>query len=159
MEILRLQIAGSPPALPDAVLATLRQFVMRLLAKKPEERFADAKAAIAELRRAASPTSPPAKPNLSALSEVVTPVSSLEDTTSEPREAHAMNEADTPEAELPTIERSAGQAADAAPSPATSRPSAASSEPPERSTAMVAARDWRGCGVLARVRRRGMAGR
>lgn len=62
--ILRRQIADKPPALSEAIPGSLRHFVMRLLAKKPEERFADATAAISALRRAASPTDRAAKPKL-----------------------------------------------------------------------------------------------
>lgn len=62
--VLRRQIAEKPPALPESIPGSLRHFVMRLLAKKPEERFADASAAISALRRAASPTDRPAKPKL-----------------------------------------------------------------------------------------------
>lgn len=64
MAILRQQIAEPPPPLPDSVPESLRRFVRQLLAKDPEERFADATAAIAALRRAASPTAPPAKAKL-----------------------------------------------------------------------------------------------
>jgi serine/threonine protein kinase len=62
--LLRQQIKEKPPALPDSVPASLRRFVMQLLAKKPEDRFPDAATAAAALRRAASPTKPPAKPKL-----------------------------------------------------------------------------------------------
>ena len=62
--ILRRQIAETPAALPDSIPGSLRHFVMRLLAKKPEERFADATAAIAALRRAAAPTDRGDKPKL-----------------------------------------------------------------------------------------------
>lgn len=71
MELLRSHISEEPPRLPESVPASLRNFVLQLLAKKPEERFADAPAAIAALTRAASPTEPtrqlepPSPPNLS----------------------------------------------------------------------------------------------
>jgi len=64
VEILRSQISEEPPRLPDSVPGSLRNFVIQLLAKKPEERFADAPAAIAALRRAASPTERSAKPKV-----------------------------------------------------------------------------------------------
>ncbi len=64
LAILRGQISEEPPKLPDAVPASLRRFVRQLLAKKPEDRFADAPAAIAALKRAASPTERSAKPKV-----------------------------------------------------------------------------------------------
>ncbi len=54
--ILRSQISQEPPKLPDSVPGSLRNFVLRLLSKSPDERFADASEAIAALKRAASPT-------------------------------------------------------------------------------------------------------
>lgn len=64
LAILRGQISERPPQLPDSVPASLRHFVRQLLAKKPEDRFADAPAAIAALKRAASPTERSAKPKV-----------------------------------------------------------------------------------------------
>lgn len=62
--VLRSQISEEPPKLPDSVPGSLRSFVKQLLAKKPEERFADAPTAVAALRRAASPTERSGTPKL-----------------------------------------------------------------------------------------------
>jgi len=64
LAILRGQISEEPPKLPDSVPGSLRRFVSQLLAKKPEDRFADAPAAIVALKRAASPTERSAKPKV-----------------------------------------------------------------------------------------------
>ncbi|MGH1343948.1 MAG: serine/threonine-protein kinase [Nannocystales bacterium] len=64
LAILRGQISEEPPKLPDSVPGSLRHFVRQLLAKQPEERFTDAAAAIAALKRAASPTERSAKSKL-----------------------------------------------------------------------------------------------
>ncbi len=62
--LLRSQISQDPPKLPDSVPGSLRHFVMQLMAKNPDDRFADAPEAVAALRRAASPTERSATPEV-----------------------------------------------------------------------------------------------
>ncbi|MCR9162441.1 MAG: protein kinase domain-containing protein [Nannocystaceae bacterium] len=97
LALLRRQISEAPPPLPEAIPASLRKFVMQLLEKDPEQRFPDAPAAIAALRRAASPTNPP--PAAASQGEPVaanhhTPTRALETAPN----SKAPSEADTPAA-------------------------------------------------------------
>jgi serine/threonine protein kinase len=109
LALLRRQISEAPPSLPSAIPASLRKFVMQLLAKDPEERFPDAPAAIAALRRAASPTNPPTKakpiPATKSKPQLVrtdTPTEALES----PREATTPDDAksDAPASKAAVVE-------------------------------------------------------
>lgn len=57
-EILRGHIMGTPPPIPPSIPKPLRDFVMRMIEKKPEDRFATATSAIAALDVAKRQTAP-----------------------------------------------------------------------------------------------------
>lgn len=78
VKVLRAQIHEAPPPLPEAVPAQLGEIILRLLAKKPEERFGSAtevREALAAAREILDPSSvPTAAPIPVEVAEVVTPV-------------------------------------------------------------------------------------